>query len=77
VTDTSAVPSLEQLLSSVAEISQPKKGLIAAARLMLKRLDRHVDPRLRRTPAYPLDRPYNKSSQWQVARVEWYIDCIR
>jgi hypothetical protein len=34
-TDTSAVPSQEQLPSSVAEISQPKKGLGAAARLML------------------------------------------
>jgi hypothetical protein len=35
LSDTSAVPSQEQLPSSVAEISQPKKGLGAAARLML------------------------------------------
>jgi hypothetical protein len=61
-TDTSAVPSQEQLSASVAEISHPKKGLGAAARLMPDAPRSCVEPRARRTRAHPLDRAYNNEA---------------
>jgi hypothetical protein len=71
------VPSQEQLSPRVAEISQPKKGLGAAARLMLDAPRLEYCPKAPGNTCDPFDRAYNKTRQWQVARVEWYIDFMR
>jgi hypothetical protein len=76
-TDTSAVPSQEQLSPSVAEISRPKKGLGAAARLLPDAPRLECLPKAPAKRAHPFDRADKKTRQWQVTRLEWYIDCIR